>query len=194
MAPLTAASEPESDLIQRAWKGEDAAWEALVRRHQEGVFRLAFLFLGDADEAEDIAQETFLRAHQALRRFDPDRPFRPWVLSITANLARNRRRSIGRYLHAIQRLGRSDVNDERQLEEYSMLALEARRLWEAVRQLNATDQQVIYLRFFLEMPVDETALAMKTAPGTVKSRLNRALKRLRQVIEQDYPDLKDPPI
>jgi RNA polymerase sigma factor (sigma-70 family) len=194
MAPFSTTNDGEIDLIRRALRGEEAAWETLVRQHQESVFRLAYLFLGDPDEAEDVAQEAFLRAHQKLDRFDTDRALRPWLLSIAANLARNRRRSIGRYLNALQRLGRSEVSAQNQIEEQSVLALEARRLWSAVRRLGATDQQVIYLRYFLEMTVEETALAMHSAPGTVKSRLNRALNRLRSVIEQEYPDLMEPPV
>jgi RNA polymerase sigma-70 factor (ECF subfamily) len=195
MAPFSTTNDGESDLIQRALRADEAAWEMLVRQHQESVFRLAYLFLGDPDEAEEVAQETFLRAHQRLDRFDTDRMLRPWLLSIAANLARNQRRSIGRYFNTLQRLGRSEASAQNnKIEELSFLALEARRLWSAVRRLGATDQQVIYLRYFLEMPVEETALAMHSAPGTVKSRLNRALKRLRSVIEQDYPDLMEPPV
>jgi RNA polymerase sigma-70 factor (ECF subfamily) len=73
-----------------------------VRQHQEGVFRLAYLHLEDPEEAADIAQETLLRAFRALHRYDSARPMRPWLLSIAANLARNCRRSLGRYGSALQ--------------------------------------------------------------------------------------------
>jgi RNA polymerase sigma-70 factor (ECF subfamily) len=73
--------------------------------------------------------------------------------------------------------------------EESLPAGEADTLWRALRRLSATDQQVIYLRYFLELSVAETAEAMETAPGTVKSRLNRALNRLREVIEREFPGL-----
>ncbi len=66
----------EAKLIGRARQGDEAAWEILVRQHQEAAFRLAYLLLGDADEAEDVAQETFIRAFRSLDRFDPDRPLR----------------------------------------------------------------------------------------------------------------------
>ena len=94
----------EPDLATRARRGDQAAWDALVREHQQGAFRLAYLFLGNASEAEDVAQEAFVRAYRAFDRFDPARPFRPWLLSIVANLARNRRRSLGRYLAAWRRM------------------------------------------------------------------------------------------
>ena len=79
--------------IESARQGDETAWVELVRLHQEAVFRLAYLFLGDPDEAEDAAQETFIRAYRALGRFDTSRPLRPWLLQIVANLTRNRRRS-----------------------------------------------------------------------------------------------------
>ncbi|HEY5729135.1 MAG TPA: sigma factor [Anaerolineales bacterium] len=78
----------ESTLIQRVADGDAAAWEPLVRANQEPVFRLSYLLLGDPDDAEDIAQETFLRAWKHLRQFDPTRPLRPWLLSIASNLAK----------------------------------------------------------------------------------------------------------
>ena len=78
------------EAVRRAANGDAAAWEPLVRAHQEAVFRLCYLLLGDPDEAEDVAQETFLRAWKHLRRFDATRPLRPWLLSIASNLASNR--------------------------------------------------------------------------------------------------------
>jgi RNA polymerase sigma-70 factor (ECF subfamily) len=68
---------------------------------------------------------------------------------------------------------------------------QSQALWSAVQRLGFNDQQVVYLRFFLDMSVEETAQVMNVAPGTVKSRLHRALGRLREVIDRDYPDLRD---
>jgi DNA-directed RNA polymerase specialized sigma24 family protein len=84
------ARESEPDLIQEARQGDGAAWEALMRLHQQPVYRFAYLMLGDPDEAEDAAQETFIRAFRSLDRFDLSRPLRPWLLSIAANLSKNR--------------------------------------------------------------------------------------------------------
>jgi RNA polymerase sigma-70 factor, ECF subfamily len=67
----------EASLILQARQGDGTVWEKLVAQHQEAVFRLAYLLLGDADEAEDVAQETFIRAYRALDRFDVQRPLRP---------------------------------------------------------------------------------------------------------------------
>ena len=188
--PGAGAPPDEADLIRRARRGEGTAWEDLVRRHQEPVFRFAYLQLGDADEAEDAAQETFIRASQALDRFDLARPLRPWLLRIAANLARNRRRSLGRYLAALRRLAPPEAGAAgRLVEESSTRRLEAEALWQAVRRLNPTEQQVIYLRYFLNLSIEELAQAMEVAPGTIKSRLHRALGRLREVIGREFPGL-----
>ena len=180
----------EAIWIEQARQGDDTAWEALIRTHQEPVFRLAYLFLGDPDDAEDIAQETFIRAYRAFARFDSSRPLRPWLLQITANLARNRRRSIGRYWAALQRKLQKNPTADLDLESHVGNRLQAERLWQAVRHLRAEDQEIIYLRYFLDLPVSDTAEAAGIATGTVKSRTSRALKRLREVFEKDFPDLK----
>jgi RNA polymerase sigma-70 factor (ECF subfamily) len=182
-------SEPQKLVIQ-ARRGSPAAWEMLITQHQEGVFRLAYLLLGDADEAQDVAQDVFIRAFRSLHQFDTARPLRPWLLRITTNLVYNRRRAVGRYLAALQRLVRlapepvlAPAPDE------SLPRDDTQMLWQAVRRLNSTDQEIIYLRYFLELSVAETAEAANIAPGTVKSRLNRALERLRQVVKREFPGL-----
>ncbi|MDD5467314.1 MAG: sigma-70 family RNA polymerase sigma factor [Anaerolineales bacterium] len=183
----------EAETIQRALQGDAQAWSELVAQHQQAVFRLAYLFLGDADDAEDVAQDAFIRAYQALSRFDPRRPLRPWLLRIAANLARNRLRSAGRYLAALQRLiaqqpaQASQPHLASQELDHSFLAS---RLWQAIRCLRPSDQEALYLRYFLEMSEAEMSSAWEVAPGTVKSRLHRAQVRLRSLIERQFPDLR----
>ena len=178
----------ESTLIRQAINGDAAAWEPLVLAHQNAVFRFAYLLLGDPDDAEDIAQETFLRAWNHLKRFDTTRPLRPWLLSIASNLASNRRRSIGRYVSALTRAFRDEPAPP-SVEEKSLQHMNANNLWKAVRNLSVADQQVVYLRYFLDLSVAETSEALGVAEGTVKSRLSRALERLRNIIQQDFPVL-----
>jgi len=181
----------EVELIRRARQGNSEAWEALVRTHQEALFRLAYLLLGNAGEAEDVAQEAFLRAYASLERYDIERPLRPWLLSIAANLARNRRRSAGRYLAALQRWYKARPTTAAGIEEQSLHNLERQELWHAIERLDFANQQVIYLRYFLEMSTVEVAETLQVPEGTVKSRLHRALKRLRGIIERDFPELDE---
>ena len=181
----------EADLIRRARQGDDTAWEILVREHQQAIFRLVYLLLGDAAEAEDVAQEAFIRAFRALDGFDQTRPLRPWLLRIAANLAHNQRRSVGRYLQALTRMVRLSPEPVAFIGERSGEKWEAETLWQAVKRLSPADQEVIYLRYFLDLSEAETAAALDVAPGTVKSRLSRALGRLRGVVDQDFPDLRE---
>lgn len=181
----------DTDLAGRARLGDENAWELLMRAYQEPVFRFAYLLSGDPDDAEDIAQETFIRAYRALERFDLARPLRPWLLSICANLAHNKRRAVGRYLAALQRLLQAEPVAAASIEEKSSRRWQAQSLWHAVQKLSKNDQQVIYLRYFLEMSTEEVAQSMDIAQGTVKSRLHRALERLRAVVERDFPDLRE---
>ena len=176
----------ESTLVRHAASGDASAWEPLVQTHQQAVFRLAYLLLGDPDDAEDIAQETFLRAWNHLKRFDQTRPLKPWLLSITANLSRNRRRSAGRYLAALTRAFR-DEPVPASVEDKSAQYMEAKDLWKAVQNLREPDQQVVYLRYFMDLSVAETADVLQVAEGTVKSRLSRALEKLRAIIKQEFP-------
>lgn len=183
----------DADLIASARQGAAEAWEAILAHHQEAVFRLAYLLLGDADDAQDVAQEAFIRAYRALDQFDPERPLRPWLLRIAANLARNRRRTLGRYLAALQRalLAEPRPTESAPVEALSAQQMAAQALWQAVRRLSSADQEVIYLRYFLEAQESEMAAALHVAPGTVKSRLHRALGRLRTVITAEFPELRE---
>lgn len=179
----------DTDLMARARAGDTKAWETLILQNQEAVFRLAYLILGDPADADDIAQETFLRAYRSLGSFDLTRAPRPWLLSIAANLARNRLRSVGRYLAALQRAWVADPSPQRPTPVVE--SDDSARLWQAVRRLSANDQELIYLRFFSALSESETAQALQVAPGTVKSRTHRALERLRVVIERNYPSLRE---
>jgi RNA polymerase sigma-70 factor (ECF subfamily) len=181
----------EAELIQAARKGNEYACDRLMQDHHEVVFRLAYLMLGDTDDAADVAQETFIRAFNSLARFDASRPLRPWLCRIAANLARNRRRSAGRYWYNLRRFARLLPDEPPTLESETEAQLQARRLWQAVRTLSADHQHIIYLRYFLEFSVQDTADALDIASGTVKSRLHRALNQLRAVIETDFPELQE---
>lgn len=169
----------EDELIGRVLAGDATAWQPLVHAHQEAVFRLAYLLLGDAADAEDVAQETMVRAGLALGRFERSRPLRPWLLQIARNLAANRRRSARRRLAALQRWW---ISKPAPPDPVAQIDSGAADLHQAVKRLRRDDQEVIYLRYFLELTVDETALALGVAPGTVKSRLARALQRLRPLL------------
>lgn len=176
--------ESEADLIERARHGDVAAFESLVRAHQDVAFRTAWVASGGADDADDAAQEAFMKAYAALSRFRAGAPFRPWLLTIVANEARNRRRSAGRRAALTLRApdpsgGEADIGSP----EVLVLARERRAsLLDAVEGLPAPDREVISYRYLLQLTEAETAAALGIPVGTVKSRLSRALDRLRVAV------------
>jgi RNA polymerase sigma-70 factor (ECF subfamily) len=174
----------ESELVERARRGDEDAYEELVRAHQGIAFRTAYLVAGSATEAEDAAQEGFVKAYRALGRFRPGSPFRPWLLQIVANEARNRRRSEGRRAALALRAmadAQSSSGGAAPSPEGALLAGEDReRLLAAVNGLREEERLVIACRYFLELSEEETAAALGLRLGTVKSRTSRALEHLRK--------------
>jgi RNA polymerase sigma factor (sigma-70 family) len=180
----------EREWIESARRGDASAFEELVRRYQEIAFRTAYLVVGDADEARDAAQDGFLRAHAALGRFRVGAEFRPWLLRIVANAARNRRRSAARRADLALRAFRDAASgDAAPSPEVLLLAEERRReLLVAINRLRAEDRLVIALRWFLELNEEEMAGVLNCPRGTVKSRLSRAITRLRAAIGEGADD------
>jgi RNA polymerase sigma factor (sigma-70 family) len=169
----------ETELVRRARGGEVLAYEELVRRYQGIAHRTAYLITGQAAEAEDAAQQAFIKAYRALGRFDPDRPFRPWLLRIVGNEARNARRSTGRRA-AMELAGALQPEDPAPSPEQEAMVRERREsLLRVLGGLPEADRRVIALRYFLDLSEAEMAEILAVAPGTVKSRLSRALGRLR---------------
>jgi RNA polymerase sigma factor (sigma-70 family) len=176
------APTDEPELVSRAARGEIPAYEELVRRYQGIAHRTAYLITGGAAEADDAAQAGFVKAYRALARFDRSRPFRPWLLRIVANEAKNLRRSEGR--RAALELRAAMEREEVPTPEMEAAARERREaLLAAVNRLAEPDREVIAMRYFLELTEGEMATTLGVAPGTVKSRLARALGRLRAAIE-----------
>lgn len=156
------------------------AYEELVRRYQDVAVRTAHLIAPSGD-ADDAAQEAFVKAWIALPRFHRGAPFRPWLLRIVANEARNRRRSAGRREDlAIRATADRPSDDAAPSPEAAALAAERRSvLLAAVNRLRDDDREVIAARYFLDLSEAETADVLGIARGTVKSRLSRAISRLR---------------
>ena len=163
-----------------------------MRDHQEIAFRVAYLITRSAPDAEDVTQEAFIKAWRALGRFRPDAPFRPWLLTIVANEARNRVRSNRRRREVPgpavegtdERWPTVQAVDPAPSPEDRILAADQRRqLLAALDRLSDQDRVVIGARYLLELSEAETADVLGVARGTVKSRLSRAMSRLRACLE-----------
>lgn len=169
------SSIDETRLVADATAGDTRAYGELVRRHQQVAFRVAYTITRDAGDAEDAAQEAFLKAYQALSRFRREAPFRPWVLRIVANEARNRNRRRGRQRRLAIRAWDGPDHDA---EPEALRRVEDAHLRTAVDSLERRQRDVIVCRYLLELSEAETAAVLGVPPGTVKSRLARGLRRL----------------
>ena len=178
--------EDDSELFARAQRGDTAAYEEIVRRYQQLAFRTAYVITGSAAEAEDAAQDGFVKAFRALDSFRTGASPRPWLLRIVANEARNRVRSTQRRLGLELRLAEGfRPGDAAPSPEAASVAAEDRaRLLGLVNALGEEDRLVIATRYFLELSSEEAAAALRIPEGTVKSRLSRALARLRARYEE----------
>ena len=155
--------------------------------HQGIALRTAYLVASTAADAEEAAQDAFVKAYRALWRFRPGAPFKPWLLRIVANEARNRRRSAGRRSAlALRVAGDAAPGDAAPSPEAALLAAERRdRLVAALNRLSERDREAVVCRYLLDLSEAETAAALGVRRGTVKSRLSRALERLRAELGED---------
>ena len=177
----------ESALVRSAQAGNADAYGELVTMHQAAAFRVAYVLLGSAADAEDAAQEGFVRAYLALGRFRAGEPFRPWLLQVIGNEARNRRRARGRREGLADRAVaafRGAAGGSVPAPEVAALAGETQReVRTALAGLDEGERLVVTCRYLLGLSESETAAALGIPAGTVKSRLHRGLRRLRERLE-----------
>lgn len=182
----------ERSLIVRAQQGECDAFNRLVKHFQKRIYRAVFPLMGNAEDAMDVTQETFLRAYHALKRFEPGRPFYPWIYRIARNLglsALSKKHRAGFTLsletpvtedeQPIQ-LADSDQNPR----EEAYQAEIQKRLAEALESLKPEDREILFLKDFNQHSYQEIAEIVDIPIGTVMSRLYYARERLRQKMEQ----------
>jgi RNA polymerase sigma factor (sigma-70 family) len=170
----------DDELIGRTKRGERQAFEELVRRYQEVAFRTAWIILRDDADAEDAAQTAFIKAWRAIDRFRDGAPFRPWLLQIVANEAKNRRVAVIRDRSRTVGLDAQPLRDPASPEADAIARERDDRLLTHVNALAEADRLVVACRYVLDLSEAETAAVLGCARGTVKSRLHRALGRLRE--------------
>jgi RNA polymerase sigma-70 factor (ECF subfamily) len=189
MTPVEGRPLEDEQLLELAVAGDVGAYEQLMQRYQSLAFRVAFLITRSAADAEEAAQEGFVKAYYALRTFRRGSSFRPWLLTIVSNEARNRYRSDARRaalsLRAVEdRL----IGGAAPSSEETVLAQERREaLVKAMEDLREDDRVIIGYRYLLELSEEEVAAALGCRRGTVKSRLSRAMGRLRKLMVEGSP-------
>jgi RNA polymerase sigma-70 factor (ECF subfamily) len=180
----------ERELVAQAQQGSDEAFTALVEAYQTHVYNLCYRMLGEAESAEDAAQETFLRAFQHIQRYDHARPFGTWLLSIAAHYCidrlRRRRFSFTSF---------DDDEDGRVLElpdpaapspEHETVRREQREQMQGfLQQLNSVDRAALVLRYWNDCSEAEIAAALNLTVSAVKSRLHRARRELGDLWQEE---------
>ena len=185
---MRAASDDDKDLIERLRAGEPQAFEALVRAYQHRVFGVALRMLGRRADAEDVAQEVFLRVHRAIGEFRGEARLSTWLYGIASNLCLNRLASAD---HRRTRpdedaimLAPSPAADAAAVAERSEVEAALRQ---AIAELPDERRIVVVLRDIEGLSYDEIAQALGLEPGTVRSRLHRARLDLKSKMERFFP-------
>ena len=167
------------DLISHAQAGDREAFAALFEQYKNLVYKTAYLMLGDAHEAEDALQEVFLLVHKSLMSFDARKgSFTTWLYRITLNFCLNHRRR-GRQHSSLE-----DISPTPATHFPGVQLAEEDSLWQATRLLSDKQQAVVILRYYWELSYAEIASILEVPLGTVKSRLDLALKTLRKILEE----------
>ncbi len=178
-------NEPEPIWLAKAIKGDQEAFTCLVQTYQTPVFNLCYRMLGDPYEAEDAAQETFLRAYQNMQRYDPQRAFSTWLLSIAAHYCIDQLRKRRMKLLSLDDEPLIEPPDHAPGPEPALsLHEDQRRVQQLLTQVNPQDRAAVIMLYWYDMSYEEIAESLSMTVSAVKSRLHRA----RQVLAQGWSD------
>lgn len=185
--------DEESVWLQQARKGDKEAFGRLIEAYQRPVYNLAYRMLGNPGEAEEAAQEAFIRAYTRLSSYNPEHKFSTWMLSITSNycidLLRKRRALL---LSIDEPLPPHPSLMSSQAEGPESQAVDSEReemVQQMLDRLAPEYRQAVVLRYWYEMPYDEIAEMMDTTVSAIKSRLFRARKQLADAYDEVAVDL-----
>ena len=187
-AAMPFAGEATEALIQRCLRGDQSAWDLIVRRYWRKVFNVAYKFVGKHDEAEDLAQEIFFKIFKSLDTFDRRANFQTWLISISRNLCIDHYRSVRKERQTIDRGVDPNELTPVSRDPGPIAALEQRDrvvlLRQAMAELPGTLRTAVLMRDIQEMSYQEIADTLRLPEGTVKSRINRGRAELaRQVMK-----------
>ena len=180
----------EVQRLHQAQNGSEDAFASLVETYQTPVYNLCYRMLGDAQEAEDAAQETFWRAYQAIKRYDPQRPFITWLLSIAAHYCIDQQRKRRLPTIDLELLPEEGAPDPTPSPEKVLARTEEERmLRKLLVELNPQDRAALIMRYWYDFSDQEIAQALSLTVSAVKSRLHRSRQLLAvrwQAVQPDY--------
>jgi RNA polymerase sigma-70 factor (ECF subfamily) len=175
-------------LIQRCLSGDQRAWEQIVRLYWRKVFNIAYKFVGKHDEAEDLAQDVFLKIFKSLDTFDRRANFQTWLISVSRNLCIDHYRSVRKERETIDRDVDANELSPASVDPGPIAALEQRDrvvlLKVALAELPETLRTAVLMRDIQEMSYQEIADKLRLPEGTVKSRINRGRTELARHVKK----------
>jgi len=167
--------ENESIWLARAQEGDADAFSRLIETYQRPVFNLCYRMLNNAGDAEDAAQETFLRAYRAMKNYDQSRPFPTWLLSIAAHYCIDQMRKRRMAVVSMDDLPYLEISDGAPGPETSLSRKEEQqRVRQLLETLNPTDRAAVMMYYWYDFSYDEIGEALSLSLSAVKSRLHRA--------------------
>ena len=181
------ASIDTDDLIRRCQRGDQLAISALIRRYQNYVYRLCYLVMRNEQDAEDMTQETFIRASRALPRYEIRQgiSFEAWLYRIAVNCCRSRmRRKWYQVLPWPDPAPQLCVEPEQQPDRMMMRGEQRDEILEAIDSLGEKHRLVVILRYYAGLSNEEISQALNVPSGTVRSRLHTARQRLKILLSQ----------
>jgi RNA polymerase sigma-70 factor (ECF subfamily) len=173
--------DTESLWLIKAQKGDGEAFTKLVEAYQKPVFNMCYRMLNNAEDAEDAAQETFLRAYKALRRYDNKRAFATWLLSIAAHYCIDQIRKRRITMVSIEDMPYMELSDGEPGPEKSMGNKEDKeKIRSLLTSLNPTDRAAVVMYYWYDFSYDEIAEVLNLTMSAVKSRLHRSRREMAQ--------------
>lgn len=174
-------SNLEPEWLAQALKGDSDAFAQLVETYQKSVYNLCYRMLGDPDEAEDAAQETFLRAYRNLKHYDRQRLLSTWLLSIAAHYCIDQIRRRRFTVLSLDTLPQLDVPDKSLGPEPSLVLNEnQKKVQDLLASLNPQDRAAVVMLYWYDFSYEEIGEALSMSISAVKSRLHRARRELAQ--------------
>ncbi len=165
----------EFEWLKKAQRGDAQAFTSLLEAYERPVFNLCYRMLGNAQDAEDAAQETFLRAYQSMRRYDNSRPFSTWLLSIAAHYCIDQIRKRRVQIVSVEELPVPDLPDVSPgMESNLSRKEEQQRIKAVIGVLDATDRAAVVMYYWYDFSYEEICQALSLSMSALKSRLHRA--------------------
>ena len=166
----------DKEVIERAKDGDETAMSEIYDFYKDYVLRSSFLMLRNREEAEDVSENVFLKTFTHMNSFDIERDFKPWLSRIILNESRN-------YLRKYRNNSSTKIDEEQQISNFNLPNEKVIDLKTSINKLSTGDRELVTLRFYQELTIEEISKILKIQKNTVKVRIHRAMKKLKEYLK-----------